>query len=217
MPPTDSRPIGLDLLELGEVELLAARLPPDLVLETPSGGDDLTVLIVPCVVEARYEGSGPDIVLCARLEQRGLASEVGNPPCEVAQGRTSLSSGRQDSGSLLEVDGPKLFESAPHERSFAAGIVYMWAEAVIRLIFTWVPDVPATYNLWPGLNDGRVGDIGAMWLTMTVVALFVFVVLGRFVWRGRGQVGTYRLWTILLIISAIVAPILGEIGTPIAI
>ena len=101
--------------------------------------------------------------------------------------------------------------------AFAAGIVYLWAEAVIRLVFTWFPDVPASYNLWPDLNGGRVGDIGAMWLTMAVLAGLVFVVLGRFVWRGRTSVGTYRLWFILLVVSAIVAPIVGEYGTPFAI
>lgn len=97
--------------------------------------------------------------------------------------------------------------------AFAAGSVYMWAEAVIRLIFTWVPDVPASYNLWPGIADGRVGDIAAMWLTMGVLAGLVFVVLGRFAWRGRQSVGTYRFWLLLLVVSAIVAPIVGEYGT----
>jgi hypothetical protein len=101
--------------------------------------------------------------------------------------------------------------------AFVAGIVYMWAEAVIRLVFTWFPDVPNTYNLWTGLNGGRVGDIAAMWLTMGVLSAVVFVVLGRFMWRGRDHVGTYRVWLILLVISAIAAPIIGEYGTPLAI
>lgn len=101
--------------------------------------------------------------------------------------------------------------------AFAAGIVYMWAEAVIRLVFTWFPDVPVSFNLWPNLNGGRVGDIAAMWLTMGVLAGVVFVVLGRFVWHGRAAVGTYRFWLALLVISAIVAPIVGEYGTPWAI
>ena len=101
--------------------------------------------------------------------------------------------------------------------AFAAGIVYMWAEAVIRLVFTWFPDVPASYNLWPGIAGGRVGDIAAMWLTMAVLAGLVFVVLSRFTWRGRAAVGTYRFWLILLVVSAIIAPIVGEYGTPWAI
>ncbi len=101
--------------------------------------------------------------------------------------------------------------------AFAAGIVYMWAEAVIRLIFTWFPDVPNTFNLWPSLNGGRVGDIAAMWLTMGVLSAVVFLILGGLVWRGRDHVGTYRVWLILLVISAIAAPILGEYGTPWAI
>jgi hypothetical protein len=34
---------------------------------------------------------------------------------------------------------------------------------------------------------------------------------------GRARVGSIWFWTILLIISAIVAPLSGEIGTPIGI
>ncbi len=56
-----------------------------------------------------------------------------------------------------------------------------------------------------------------MWLTISVVALLVFVVLSRIVFRGRSQVGTLKLWTIALIVSAIVVPLIGEIGTPIGI
>ena len=93
--------------------------------------------------------------------------------------------------------------------AFAAGIVYMWGEAIFRLVFTFFPDVPNTYNLW----GGRVGDVAAMWLTISVVALVVFFVLSR-LWRSRHGVSTIRLWTIVLIVSAIVAPIVGEYGTP---
>ncbi len=93
--------------------------------------------------------------------------------------------------------------------AFAAGVVYMWGEALFRLVFTFLPDVPNTYNLW----GGRVGDIAAMWLTISVVALIVFAALRR-LWRDREQVSTIWLWTIVLIVSAIAAPIIGEYGTP---
>jgi hypothetical protein len=34
------------------------------------------------------------------------------------------------------------------------------------------------------------------------------------VWRGRDHVGTLLMWTIVLIVSAIAAPLIGEYGTP---
>ena len=96
--------------------------------------------------------------------------------------------------------------------AFIAGIVYVWTQAILRLLGTFNA-LPASFTLW----QDRAGDIAAMWLTMAVLAGLVFVVLGRFVWRGRTSVGTYRLWLILLVVSAIVAPIVGEYGTPWAI
>ena len=92
----------------------------------------------------------------------------------------------------------------------AAGIVYVWGEAIFRLIFTFFPDVPATYTLW----SGRAGDIAAMWVTISVAAVVVFAVLSRLVWRGRDHVGSLLMWTIVLIVSAIAAPLIGEYGTP---
>ncbi len=96
---------------------------------------------------------------------------------------------------------------------FLGGIVYMWVEAIFRLLFTNNPDFNAVWVLW----QARVGDIAAMWLTMWVVSLIVFFVFGFLFFRGRARVGSIRFWTILLIISAIVAPLIGEIGTPIGI
>ena len=94
---------------------------------------------------------------------------------------------------------------------FLAGIVYMWVEALFRLLFTYNANFDAAYVLW----QARVGDIAAMWLTMWVVAVLVFFVFGFLIFRGRARVGSIWFWTILLIISAIVAPLIGEIGTPI--
>ncbi len=85
----------------------------------------------------------------------------------------------------------------------------MWGEAIFRLVFTFFPDVPASYTLW----QGRAGDIAAMWLTISVVALVVFLVLAR-LWKGRDRVGSLGMWTAILIISAIAAPLVGEYGTP---
>ena len=97
--------------------------------------------------------------------------------------------------------------------AFLAGIVYMWGEGIFRYVFTNFPSVPTVYTLW----NGRAGDIAAMWLTISVVALAVFLIFGFRVWRGRARVGSVLVWTIVLIVSAIIAPLLGEIGTPIGI
>ena len=96
---------------------------------------------------------------------------------------------------------------------FLAGIVYKWVEALFRLLFTYNANFDAAYVLW----QARVGDIAAMWLTMWVVSLVVFFVFGFLFFRGRARIGSIWFWTILLIISAIVAPLIGEIGTPIGI
>lgn len=96
--------------------------------------------------------------------------------------------------------------------AFLSGIVYLWVEACFRLLFTYT-SLASVYVLW----QARVGDIAAMWLTMWVVSAMVFFVFGYLVFRGRVHVGSIWFWTILLIVSAIVAPLLGEIGTPIGI
>ncbi len=96
---------------------------------------------------------------------------------------------------------------------FLAGIVYLWVEALFRLLFTYNVNFDAVYMLW----QARVGDIAAMWLTMWVISVLVFFVFGYLVFRDRSRVGSIWFWTILLIISAIVAPLIGEIGTPIGI
>lgn len=96
--------------------------------------------------------------------------------------------------------------------AFAAGIIYMWLEAVFRLLFTYT-SLANTYVLW----NGRVGDIAAMWVTISAVALGAFFVLRYGIFRGRTQVGTIPVWTILLIVSVIAAPLVGEIGTAVGI
>ena len=92
---------------------------------------------------------------------------------------------------------------------FAAGIAYAWLEALWRLLFTYNPDFSAKWVLW----NGRVGDIAAMWLTISVLAALVGVGL-YWLWRNKDHIGSLADWTVLLIGSAIAAPMIGEIGTP---
>jgi hypothetical protein len=53
-----------------------------------------------------------------------------------------------------------------------------------------------------------------MWLTISGVTLVVFFLFGYLFFRGRQALGLITFWTVLLIVSAIVAPLIGEIGTP---
>jgi hypothetical protein len=94
--------------------------------------------------------------------------------------------------------------------AFAAGTIYMWAEGIIRLWFSKGGD--AQLRLW----SQRAGDIGAMWLAMTVIGLVAYFALAS-AWRKRSAVGSIPMWTIVLIVSAIVAPLLGVWGQSIGI
>ena len=91
--------------------------------------------------------------------------------------------------------------------AFAAGITYAWAEALWRLLFTYYPGFDADWVLW----NARVGDIAAMWLTISGLG-FVDGVTLYLLWRRRDGVGTIADWTVVLIGSAIAAPMIGEIG-----
>lgn len=91
--------------------------------------------------------------------------------------------------------------------AFAAGIIYVWGEAAFRLLFTYFPDFNAAWVLW----DGRVGDIAAMWLTISVAATVAGVAL-YLAWRRKQSVGTFGGWMIVLVGSAVAAPMIGEIG-----
>jgi LPXTG-motif cell wall-anchored protein len=61
------------------------------------------------------------------------------------------------------------------------------------------------------LWNGRVGDIAAMWLTISGVSVMAGVVL-YLLWRRRDRVGSIAAWMIVLTGSAIAAPMIGEIG-----
>ena len=91
--------------------------------------------------------------------------------------------------------------------AFAAGINYLWGEAALRLLFTYFPGFDADWVLW----NGRVGDIAAMWLTISGVSVVAGVVL-YLLWRRRDRVGSIAGWMIVLTGSAIAAPMIGEIG-----
>jgi hypothetical protein len=97
--------------------------------------------------------------------------------------------------------------------AYAAGIVYMWGEAAFRLAFQNNPSFDSFWVLW----NGRVGDIAAMWVTISGVSLVLFFALGYFLFKGRTHIGTIKIWTIALIVSVIVAPMIGEIGQAIGI
>ena len=90
---------------------------------------------------------------------------------------------------------------------FTAGLVYLWGEAGFRLAFTYSPGFNADWQLW----NGRAGDIAAMWLTISVVA--VAAGAGLYVlWRSKDHVGSIADWTVLLLASAVATPMIGEIG-----
>lgn len=91
--------------------------------------------------------------------------------------------------------------------AFAAGLVYVWGEAAFRLLFTYFPGFDTRWVLW----NGRVGDIAAMWLTISGAAAAAGAAL-YLLWRGKDRVGYIADWTIVLIGSAVAAPMIGEIG-----
>ena len=64
------------------------------------------------------------------------------------------------------------------------------------------------------LWKGRVGDIAAMWLTISGVAALVVFPAGYLAFRGRTRLGSITLSMVLLFLSAIIAPLSGEISTP---
>ncbi len=93
--------------------------------------------------------------------------------------------------------------------AYAAGLAYLWVEAVVRYLGT-----NTNLGSWYWLYPQRTGDVSAIWFTSTVVSLVVFFVLTYGVFRGKPRVGSIKLWTILLVLSAVIAPLIGEIGTP---
>ena len=94
--------------------------------------------------------------------------------------------------------------------AFAAVSLYMWAECFLRLWFSKGGD--AYLRLW----SQRAGDIAAMWVAMIVVGLGAYFILAA-AWKKRSAVGTLRAWTIVLIISTIAAPLIGEWGQSVGI
>ncbi len=61
-----------------------------------------------------------------------------------------------------------------------AGILYVRGEAAFRLLLTCFPDFNARWVVW----NGRVGDIAAMWLTISGIAVVAGIVL-YLLWRHK--------------------------------
>lgn len=93
----------------------------------------------------------------------------------------------------------------------AGGTAYAWAEAIIRYLAT-----NTSVGSWYMVYAARDGDIIAMWLTTIVAGLIVFA-LTYVIFKKRSRVGSLRMWTVILALTLIIAPMIGEIGTPIGI
>ena len=90
---------------------------------------------------------------------------------------------------------------------YAAGLFYLWGEAILR--YLWTNTSLGNWYLYPQ----RTGDVAAIWLFSVIISLVGFVsVYGLS--KKRERVGSITLWTALVVVSAIIAPMIGEIGTP---
>ncbi|HZY47207.1 MAG TPA: LPXTG cell wall anchor domain-containing protein [Candidatus Bathyarchaeia archaeon] len=90
---------------------------------------------------------------------------------------------------------------------YAAGVAYLWGEAVLRYLWT-----NTSLTNW-FLYNARTGDVAAIWLFSVIISLLGFALV-FVLFRKRERFGSIKLWTIMLVVSAIVAPMIGEIGTP---
>lgn len=90
---------------------------------------------------------------------------------------------------------------------YAAALFYLWGEAIARYLWTNT----SLGNVY--LYNARTGDVSAIWLLSIISALvgFVLVYAG---FRKKERVGSITFWTAIVVVSAIVAPLVGEIGTP---
>ncbi len=109
------------------------------------------------------------------------------------------------------VSSPKARVTPLVAAAYVGVIAYVWTEAIVRYVATSTTAL-ANLVLW----SERDGDIAAMWLTMAVVAILAFLV-AFVVLRRRTSVGSLYGWTMVLVVSAVIAPLIGEIGTPIGI
>jgi hypothetical protein len=89
--------------------------------------------------------------------------------------------------------------------------LFCWMRAMLcPAAMAWrayFPSFNAKWVLW----NGRVGDIAAMWLTISGVAIVAGIVL-CLLWRHKERVGAFTGWMIVLVGSAVAAPMIGEIG-----
>lgn len=90
---------------------------------------------------------------------------------------------------------------------YAAGVFYVWGEGVLR--YLWTNTSLGNFYLYPF----RTGDVSAIWLFSVAISLIGFFLV-YLPFRKRERLGSITVWTIVLVVSAIVAPIFGETGTP---
>jgi FtsH-binding integral membrane protein len=92
--------------------------------------------------------------------------------------------------------------------AYVFGIAYLWTEAILRYLMT-----NTSLGTWFMLYSTRTGDVVAIAVTEGVVGILV-AALAYVLMRKRARVGSITIWTAVLIVSAIIAPLIGEIGTP---
>lgn len=115
------------------------------------------------------------------------------------------------SGSETKPSGPPLGAGPLVAAMMAGGVAYSWAEAAIRYLATNTP-----LGIWYFAFPARDGDIVAMWLTAVIAGLAVFAV-SYLVLRKKPAAGSLRMWTVIFALTLILAPLIGEIGTPMGI
>ena len=93
-----------------------------------------------------------------------------------------------------------------------AGTVYMWMEALFRFLLT-----NTAMGGWYFLYPQRTGDVVGMWLTISVIGIAVYLIMRYLVLKKAQPIRMFTIWMIILSISIIFAPFVGEIGTPLGI
>jgi hypothetical protein len=90
---------------------------------------------------------------------------------------------------------------------YAAGVAYLWGEAILR--YLWTNTSLGSWFLYPQ----RTGDVAAIWFFSVVFSLVGFGAVYA-ISKRRTSGGSIKFWTIVLVVSAIIGPLIGEIGTP---
>lgn len=106
----------------------------------------------------------------------------------------------------------QVFVSSKAIAALIAGTIYMWLEAIFRLLGTWTT-FASVYRLW----QPRDGFIAAMFLTISIISIVIYLILAYAVMKKPKSIKSFTLWVIILTVSVVVAPLIGEIGTPVGI